>query len=245
LNVRGNGQFTGNKHDVCGDYRVDGNGDLNGAVGDLCGLPDPWSSVDPPSGAGSCTVLPTYNKPSQNGTTANQISPGTYCHLQVEGNGTEVVLSGGEYIFTQGVTVAGNNTTLIAPNQTLIYMTCTTYPNPCNGAVPAPFDVKGGADDLLKLVLTGHDDYEHIALYVDRTAGESVCVTITGQGNVLIDGSVYSFGCTTDMGGQGDADFEINGTIIADNIIFRGQAEYIVEWDPVTAPKFTQPALIE
>jgi hypothetical protein len=70
-------------------------------------------------------------------------------------------------------------------------------------------------------------------------------VFIQGQGDVFIDGNIYVISTTVDMGGQGDAEFDINGSIVGDKICFRGQAEYNVEWDALTAPRLIDISLVE
>ncbi len=244
LNVRGEATLDAFNHDVCGAARVDGNGVLIGSVAEgVCGLPDPWAHLTPPA-VGGCASLPVFNDPSQNGTAANAIGQGVYCSPTVDGNGTEVQLTGGVYVFKNGVTVAGQNTRLFGSAELLIYMTCPS--SPCNGSTPPPFDVKGGADGLLKLELTGHSGFEHLALWVDRPAASSQnCVSVTGQGDVRIDGNIYAIGCTVHLAGQGNAVFDINSTIIGDKIDFAGQAQYNVNWDATLAPKVISYALIE
>ncbi len=245
LNISGNGILGGSVHDVCGGTRTTGGGVLLGTVNDgVCEIPDPFAHLDPPA-AGACTALPLFNDASQNGTAANAIDAGVYCSLDISGNGTEVQLTGGVYVFKEGVQSSGQDTRLYGTSELLIYMTCPS--SPCNGANPASFKISGGAEGGLMLELTGLSGYyEHIAIWVDRTASpSSKCVSITGQGNVQIDGNIYALGCTVQMSGQGDAVFDINGSIIGDQIEFSGQAQYNVSWDAENAPKIITYGLIE
>jgi hypothetical protein len=95
------------------------------------------------------------------------------------------------------------------------------------------------------LSLQGHEDYENIAIFVDRTADTGNCISVAGQGNLFVDGNIYAISCDIGMSGGSDAVFDLNGTIVANTIDFGGGAEYNVHWSEEFAPKIGLPAIIE
>jgi hypothetical protein len=198
-------------------------------------------------------------------TNDGSLPPGVYCHLAISGAGTEVVLTGAGanpgvddaiYVFQEGVTLDGGSGTRLTSNgnPVLIYMTCASgscEADPydcCDGSLPEPFEIRGDDGTLPKLHLTGHPEYEDIIVFVDRSgSGDITCqeasggqfasVSLTGQGDVVLDGSVYAIGTTVDFGGLGEADYELNGTIVGNRICFRGQATYTVDWSLTVPPE--------
>jgi hypothetical protein len=235
----------------------DPDGNLNVVEG-YPNIDDPWG-CPPQSPGGACVDVPPMASGascpdgSRSFTSSGTLAAGTYCSLVIAGNGTEVRLTGGVYVFKNGVSLdGGTGTRLYSDGQeVLIYMTCN--PSPCSGgAIPAPFNIRGDDGSLPKLELKGHSDYSNIALWVDRAAGSAFdcssaagAISITGQGDVEIDGNIYATSTTVDLGGQGDAEFDINGSIVGDRICFRGQATYNVEWDTSASAKFGPPELVE
>lgn len=231
LRVDGSGaEFSAAGHDVCSPP-PGGNGKLNGPVSQLCGLPDPWADVDPPTSAASC-----QNPNISSGT----LGPGTYCDLMINRN---LVLTGGEYIFWGDVrmTGGGGGFQVTTAGETIIYMTCGR--NPCNGSTAGRFRINVSGNPALSM--QGHSAYENIALYVDRTANDNDCISIQGQGDVFINGNIYAFSCMVSMSGGGNADFDLNGTIVGNELDFGGGAQYNVTWNAEFAPKLPNYALVE
>jgi hypothetical protein len=180
--------------------------------------------------------------------------------VTLTGSGPDPDANEAVYVFLRGLGLDGGGSTRLTSNgiPVLMYMSCdppACGADPdlcCDGVEPLiGFEVRGNYDggptDPPKLDLTGHPAYEEIAIWVDRSASDDescrevggggsigsdgfASVSVTGQGDVVIDGHVYAIGTTVDFGGQGDAEYELGGAIVADRICFRGQAEYSVEW---------------
>jgi hypothetical protein len=223
--------------------------------------------VDPPPGVFSTTDA-CNGAPDVTLTSDGTLAEGTYfCPVRIQGNGTEVLLTGDEYVFKAGLTVEGgcddvdltDCTSLTSGgNEVLLFFTCSSYP--CAGVDPAPFEVKGNFSDealaanIKKLDIKGHSSYANIAIWVDRTAGgDRRCegsvddgthnlgvdsISFEGTAHIGVDGNIYAVGTTIDMGGGAGAKFTLNGTIVGDRVCFRGQAEYEVQWDASAQAQF-------
>jgi hypothetical protein len=233
-------------HDVVGDADGCASNPIEDCISpeprdDYYWIDDPWASVPVPSfpGGSTCTAPPTIG--GQDGTFP--LAPGTYCSLSVGGNGNTVTLSEGVYVFKGLVHMGGNNTLTSDGEQVLIYMTCN--PSPCDPSRAAASFLTEGQSNLN---LTGHDDYEGIAIFVDRgakrdadnscTSTPESCVRIAGTGQLIMDGGIYNIASRVEIEGGGSGDVALDGSIIADTIAFKGNAEYTVSASVIVDGEF-------
>jgi hypothetical protein len=217
LTVRGNGHLTGGGHDVLGCWDELGNNSELEPDGS-CGagyIEDPLRDLIPP---------PTTPCPPGNPATITNppVLLHEYCAPVVISQGNYTM--NGIYVFHRGFAIQGQTVSVVGTEgSTLIYMTCPTHP--CNGAVPGGFLVNGGSNS--NIVFYGHDDYEDVFLWVDRTAGSEPDgqerVRFEGQKLPEVNGIVYAYRSDVRVAGQNEPVFGLNMAIIGDEINIEGQ----------------------
>jgi hypothetical protein len=135
---------------------------------------DPFASLPAPTPAGSC-INGNYSawQPS-----AYQLSPGTYCNINLS-NGMSAVMAPGVYIIngSGGFNIMNGGGTLTATGGVMIYLTGGAQVNIANGSSVTLSAQSSGA-------------YQGVLFYQDRTqtAGTS---TFAGGANQKLTGSLY------------------------------------------------------
>lgn len=199
----------------------------------------------------------------------NPLPPGTYCNDPGGplGPNETLILSGGTYVFTGGVSLSSKQA-ILTEGPSLIYITCDSPPcNPSenfsvnsdpdsgisvcvHGLIDGPADSEdecpfdGGTYDA-EDVTCAPSEMECLAIVVDPDWGTGDCLTLSGQGSFQIFGNIYAISCTVTMSGGSTQTNQLNTTIVAHEIDFTGQSIYDVNWNSSTAPKDLVIALVE
>jgi Putative Flp pilus-assembly TadE/G-like len=240
LRLDGNAQLLAGVNDtLTGDARVPPNAELvpDATVQDY--IDDPFGNPDlypqpVPTASPNCQITNSLSNIS----TTRTLDPGTYCFEVRVNSGAAVTLNPGVYIFLNGLTVNGGTFT---GTDVLLYSTCSsTRPNPCDAANPdaTPGDMlfAGGAT----VSLSGRDDHAHMVIWVDRTAApqnpDHPLVRFLGNTAGGIDGRVYNYHGTVEIGGTNDTVMTINMSVVADHIDMHGDTTFNIPYDPILAP---------
>lgn len=152
--------------------RVTGNGSFNTTVHtNTVPVADPLAALPVPS-----TTTPTISSATYAGNTVVTLSPGTYSNgIKGSSNANITLLPGTYYISAGGLNISGNAS--ISGNGVTIYTTG-------GGAV----SLSGNGTINLKAPTSG--TYNGIVIYQNRTY--STAMTITGNGNMSITGTIYA-----------------------------------------------------
>jgi hypothetical protein len=207
-------------------------------------LEDPYASLRQPIPTASGSVIGGCGNINVNDATLN---PGTYCG-QVRINGT-VTLNPGTYIFLNGLVV--NSTARVTGSGVLLYSTCqatrANSPAQCGGSATAgDLEFAGGA----QVNITGSTSYlpecsvnpgcPNMAIWVDRTSRQSnpdhPHVRFRGNTAGGVNGRVYDYRGTVDIGGDPGVTMTLNMSIVADHIQFQGNATFNMPFNPILAP---------
>ena len=211
-------------------------------------LEDPFESLpQPPVTPGNCALTS-----AQSGNPPAILSPGTYCYELRIGNPT--TLRPGVYILEAGLTMSGqgrltgdeNGNAVLDPNEeVLLYSTC---PNPprgpatqCNGREAGSL-LFGGQSPVN---IRGRSDMREMAIWVDRTSGPGSVVRFRGGSVGGLEGRLYAYSSTVDIGGNPGVSLTLNMSIVADVITFQGTADLSMPYDPILAPVLLNMSITE
>jgi Flp pilus assembly protein TadG len=232
-------------NDVVGgaNSRCDGGGQCDPEPTKQEWLDDPFARVPLPPVDSSCISVNVGNGSTQT------LDPGCYNSLQVGGT---AILRPGVYILKGGLSITGNsgvltadanqNGTLEDNEEVMFYVTCTSYPTPCNGANAGIFSSSG--QSTFELQGIDGDPYENLAIFVDRTAGPATAVDISGQGASTMSGAVYAIGSNVTITGNGTT-LNLNIAVVADTLKFAGNGDVNVTYDIELIPPLFRLALTE
>lgn len=229
-------------NDLVGGYRTTGQASFTPEPNPTSWMDDPFGGTAQPtipsglptrstsniSGQGNVTLDPGRypNGLSMSGQGRVTFRAGTYVfenNFQVSGQ-RDVVFGEGIYIFRRGFDLSGQGD--LEGDNVLFYHTCRNA-SPCNGASLSSINYSGQGD----LDLSSRDEFNNVVVWVDRTAGGSSTVQMSGQSNWDIDGILYAVDSQLRMSGQGSQALTLNMSIIVDTLEMSGQASIGLPWD--------------
>ena len=264
LRVGNNGLLTALRHEVNGAINACGTCLVGTRISPASPLEDPWEGLAPPAIPATCTTG-TGGGPSglnfNNGT--HTLVPGKYCSSISIGASAKVTALPGAYVLmnadmTVKPSMGGNPGYFCSSYQApatctasddgggnkgvVFYSTCS--PSPC---AAHNFDFGGGGGQVR---LRGHDDYDGILLWIDRNAsGGTISTTevkVTGGSTTELNGHVYARSSDVNLtGGSSGTPAVLNISVLANTLSVSGNANLVLNWDPVTAPKLERIALIQ
>jgi Flp pilus assembly protein TadG len=174
-------------------------------------VPDPLGGVQMPQFSSGHWSLP-------NGTTlSSQTISGTTLNPGVYSGG--IILSGGNYTMNPGVYILDgggfnlSGSASISGNGVFIYNTSSTTPSTCS-----PVSITGQGDINLNAPTSG--TYRGVVLAQDRSC--PTAATISGNGNVNIDGGVYFYDATLNLSGNGSQSGGLQVLIVANKVSMSG-----------------------
>jgi hypothetical protein len=200
---------------LAGGYTENGNGDFEYEAlrTNARRLADPYSDLAIPSFTGcSANSMRSPQRYNRNST----LSAGVYCGgITVTGNNT-INLNPGVYILDGGGLNISGNGAFNAPGVTIIL---TNSRHGASGTYGS-FDISGGRDFFFSAPTSGST--AGVALYQDRNAPTSGTNTVTGNGDVEVDGAIYTPSQEINFGGGRDIGSDICTHIIGRTVRLHG-----------------------
>ena len=161
-----------------------------------------------------------------------------YCDQLRINSTADVTFQSGSYFFERGLNIDGEGV-VRSDGNVLFYATCSG--SPCDGDVAGQVRFAG----IVDVDLTGMPEYGNVVVWVDRTSGDGVGVTLSGESVQGLTGSIYAIASQVNVSGQGVAAMTLNVSIVANQIDLAGEGIITIPCDPDTAPSETILALIE
>jgi hypothetical protein len=221
----GNGIVTADEIDVTGNTVTHGNGAFVGTIDHDPPLADPFASLSAPP-----VPLTVRSTSTLNVTTSVTLLPGLYMGgIHISGQANVTLASGIYYLQGGGLRVSGQATLTDNGAGVLIYNA------PANSGDVVAFTGQGDvhltgltATQLAGLGLSApqYAGLQGMVIFQDRTS--SAPLSVTGQGNVYITGTVYAADATVRVTGngslnlQGSSSKSLGSHLIADDLMVTG-----------------------
>ena len=235
----GNAGIVSAGNEVVGNDETDGNATPTPVEGQW--IDDPFNFLTQPHTWPEFASLPTITG-NVNVNGAQTLNPGIYTGTVSVGNGDTLTLTEGLYVFRRGLSQTGGTITSNG-DEVLLYSTCQNV-MPCGGTDRAgDLSFSGGV-----LNLAGDLEHYNILFWMDRTSQLSnprATLSLVGSSTLQLEGIAYSLTSHCHLSGQGNLDLALNMSFICSTIDFSGQANIIIDYDPIHAPVRREIALVE
>lgn len=202
-----------------------GNGSYSPAPHLSAAVQDPFAGTPECPGAGT-SYCPTtkYSDVKLTGNGSATIQPGIYGSISAQSQ-SSLTMQPGTYIITNSMSFAGGGT-LIANGVTL-YFACSSYPVPCSvGQSGATFAISGNGTTSISAPTSG--PFQGLTIFVDRNnAGAS---SLTGNGAVLMSGTVYAKSASLTVTGNGGTS-TLNSMIVTYTCTASGNGTILLNYD--------------
>jgi hypothetical protein len=183
-------------------------------------VPDPLADLRTPDGL--TTPPPPLPNPVRDIRTDTTLSPGVYAGINVE-SGT-LTLEEGVYVITEFPGFRVGDRGRVEGDGVTIYLTCESYPTPCDGEDGARFRLDPASQFLASPPATG--EYAGLSVFADR--GNTTSMQLLGD--VDLAGAVY--GASTQLRVGTLADVQIGSLVVVDRLRAASAAPVRVDYDP-------------
>lgn len=216
LQVNGGGNIEADRIGVVGGYTDNGGGTYSPTpVTGINPVPDPLAQVQAPP-------VPSSQYPSvdlRGG--AETIQPGTYCNINVSGQGV-LTMSPGIYVITCGLSTSGQGSIIGAG--VMLYLACQSYPASCNpGQAGASISLTGNGTFVLTPPTSG--PYQGLSIFADRNSTGSIA--IAGNGADTFTGTIYAKSAPLTLSGNGGT-LGLNSMVVVDTCSMNGNGNVAI-----------------
>lgn len=241
VNCNGNGLITAQELDVTGGYSGGSSQIVTSPVAanintGVSSTPDPLRFLPAPAQPGAANY--TYVK----ATSTYTLPPGSYGKLPNFTNGDTVILqqasagNGGIFYFTQGFSANGAVISM-DPNTSGGLMLYNASNGQSNG-----INITGNPTGGISLSALTSGIYAGMVIFQARNATEPL--SITGNGNVNIQGNIYAAGATLKMAGNGTGN-NIGSQYISQDLVISGNGSLTVKDNQSTNPPMRKLQIVE
>lgn len=242
----GGGYIEAPVFDLTGGLKISGSARLIGTVNmGTHPTPDPLAYLPQPSVPSDGTMTVTT---LAGGGKQYTLTPGRYTNLPVFSMSDKVILkqasagnSGIYFIDGGGFQSTGANITMDPSTSGGVLL----YNRPANDTESQKINITGNPDGTVRLSPLTTGPYKNMVIWQDRT--KSVDIYISGNGNFVIDGTIYAALADVQMVGNGTglAGSTVGSQIITKNLTFSGNGDLFVKYSENSAAKTRIIALVE
>jgi hypothetical protein len=191
-------------------------------------VPDPLADLPVPT-------LPPLPNPARDITVDTTLTPGVYAGINVA-TGATLTLAEGVYVITNSPGFAGftvrDRGVVSAGDGVTIYLTCDSYPTPCDNEDGARFQLDDGArfqlDDggrfLASPPATG--EYAGLSIFADRGNTSPMLL----DGDLDLTGAIYAASAQLRVGPLSAV--QVDSLVIVDRLLAANDAKLRVSYDP-------------
>jgi hypothetical protein len=184
-------------------------------------VPDPLADLPTPD-------VPPLPNPGQNITGNTTLTQGVYAGINVA-TGATLTLDEGVYVITgspgfAGFTVRDGGRVVSTGDGVTIYLTCDSYPAPCDDEDGATFQLDEGGAFLASPPAAG--PYAGLSIFADRGNTRSMLLA----GNLDLTGAIYAASAQLQVGPSGDV--RVGSLVIVDRLLAASAAQLQISYDP-------------
>jgi hypothetical protein len=228
---------------IAEQIRVVGGIDLGGGqlipVGEEGGppVPDPLAHLLTPDALG----VPLLPKPAQDITVNTTLTPGVYAGINVA-NGATLTLEEGVYVITDSPGFAGfavrDRGVVRADDGVTLYLTCDSYPTPCDNEDGASFQLDEGGRFLRASPPGGTGPYPGVSIFADR--GNTSSMLLAGE--LDLTGAIYAASAQLQVGPLSDV--QVDSLVIVDRLLAANDELLQISYDPSRPPIAIEPPVL-
>jgi Putative Flp pilus-assembly TadE/G-like len=197
-------------------------------------VPDPLAHLPTPDAPG----VPPLPNPAQDITVNTTLTPGVYAGINVA-NGATLTLEEGVYVITDspGFTVRDRGVVRAGDGVTL-YLTCDSYPTPCDNEDGASFQLDEGGRFLRASPPGGTGPYAGVSIFADR--GNTSSMLLAGE--LDLTGAIYAASAQLQVGPLSDV--QVDSLVIADRLLAANDKRLQISYDPSRPPIAIEPPVL-
>jgi hypothetical protein len=183
-------------------------------------VPDPLADLPVPT-------LPPLPNPARDITVDTTLTPGVYAGINVA-TGATLTLAEGVYVITNSPGFAGftvrDRGVVSAGDGVTIYLTCDSYPTPCDNEDGARFQLDDGGRFLASPPATG--EYAGLSIFADRGNTSPMLL----DGDLDLTGAIYAASAQLRVGPLSAV--QVDSLVIVDRLLAANDALLRVSYDP-------------